>query len=87
MLPAPGLWVLLGFAIWLLAGLFLAWVFGGASRLGGMKDPRIVCCAHGIPMRSPCDSCGRLAEAYKVRALTAAANVAATTVELNAEAQ
>ncbi len=82
MLPAPGLWILLGLATWLLAGLALAWVFGGASRLGGRENPRIVFCSHGISMRSPCNPCGRLSEAYKVPPLAAA-----TKVELNAETQ
>ena len=82
MLPAPGLWILLGLATWLAAGLVLAWVFGGACRLGGSQDPRIVRCSHGLPMSSSCDRCERLSEAHKMLPLAAA-----TTVELNIEAR
>jgi hypothetical protein len=35
--------------LWLLAGIALAWLFGGACRLGGPQDPRAPSSDHGAP--------------------------------------
>lgn len=44
-------WTVISMAVlWLAAGLGLAWVFGGASRLGGSDDPRVECCPHDLPV-------------------------------------
>lgn len=34
------IWILIALVLWLAAGLAVAWLFGGACRLGGPEDPR-----------------------------------------------
>jgi hypothetical protein len=51
-------WTIISMGIlWLAAGLGLAWVFGGASSLGGPDDPRVERCDHGLPLPD-CSLCG-----------------------------
>lgn len=51
-------WTLISMgALWLAAGMGLAWVFGGASRLGGPDDPRVEHCPHDFPVPD-CSLCG-----------------------------
>lgn len=57
MLDISGWTLISAGALWLAAGMGLAWVFGGASRLGGAEDPRVKRCRHDFPLPD-CNLCG-----------------------------
>lgn len=56
-MPTWVIWIVAATALWVFAGLGVAWLFGAVCRLGGSGDEMLLKCRHGIPHGTVCGQC------------------------------